>query len=149
MKYENRAGFTLMEIALVFGLFAVVGVLTLPLGIESYRNYLMSYEVRNLVSVIRRAENLSITQAHSTSYGVALLPNDFVIFQGSSYVSRNPSFDEMYDRSSAVNVTTTPPISEIVFAPISGLPNATATFFLSNELNTLSVDLNSQGVLNW
>ena len=142
-------GFTLIEFVIVLGVLVLIIALGLPVGFESYRNYLLNYEARNLVSVLRRAETLSITQAHSTSYGVALITDKFVIFQGPSYALRNHSFDESYDKSSAINVTTTPPISEMSFAPISGLPNATATFVLSNEVNALSVELNAQGVVSW
>lgn len=144
-----RGGFTLIEFIVVLGVLILISALGLPVGFESYRNYLLSHEVRNLVSVLRRAENLSLTQAHSTSYGVALMPDKFVIFQGSSYALRNQSFDELYDKSSVVDVTTAPSISEVSFAPISGLPNATTTFILSNEANSLRVELNAQGIVDW
>lgn len=142
-------GFTLIEFAVVLGMLTIILAFGLPVGFENYKNYLLNREVKSLVSVLRRAENLSLTQAHSTNYGIAFSPERFVIFQGASYASRNQSFDEFYDKSEIIDVTITPPVSEISFAPVSGLPSATATFVLENGTNSIIIKLNGQGVVDW
>lgn len=139
-------GFTFIEIAVVVGILGLIFVLGLPVGIEAYKNYLLTSEIRNFLTIIRRAENLAFSNNYESAHGLALEPDRFVLFRGNSYALRNPSFDEEYLRSPSISVTG---FSELIFSPLSGTPNATATITFSNNLRSQELSINEAGVIFW
>jgi len=146
LKHKSGAGFTIMELVIVIGIFAVVLAFGLPIGLDSYRNYLLTSEQRNLVSILRRAENLSLANNGGLPHGVALGEGQYVLYQGSSYAVRNQAFDENYPRVSSVAVSSTP---EINFLNLSAMPSVTGTIVLSNGLRSLTITVNDQGAILW
>lgn len=138
--------FTLIEVAIVFGIFALISVIGLPVGIDAYRNYLLTSETRNILSILRRAQSLSFSNSYEKSYGMAVEPQNFVLFQGNSFDDRNQAFDEDYPRETSVTISG---FSEIIFSRFSGRPNATTSIVLSNQLRSQSMDINEEGVINW
>lgn len=135
-----------MELVIVTAIFAVVLAFGLPIGLDSYRNYLLTSEARNLVSVLRRAENLSLANNGGLPHGVAVEAGQYVLYEGVSYAARNPSFDENYPRVSLVTVSSTP---EINFTNLSAQPSVTGTIVLSNGVRSLAITINDQGVILW
>lgn len=142
----EKEGFTLIEIGIVFAIFALIAGLGLPLGIDAYRNYLLTSETRNIISILRRAENLAFSNSYNSAYGISFQPDRFVIFQGESYATRNSIFDENYLKTTGITASSTP---EIIFSPLSGLPNSSTTIILSNGIRSQAVSINSQGVIDW
>jgi prepilin-type N-terminal cleavage/methylation domain-containing protein len=138
-------GFTIIELVIVFAIFALVASFGLPLGFDAYRNYLLTSEARNLLSILRRAENLALANNYSSDHGVFLGPNQFVIFQGSSYASRNPVFDENYPLNPSITVSSTP---EVVFSRLAATTTAT-TITLSNNTKSITITINNQGSIDW
>src|SRR3989344_986326 len=124
-------GFTLVEIAVTIGIFSVIIAITAPVALDSYLNYLLTAEMRNIVSLIRRAENLSLANDGYASHGISFQSNRYVIFRGNSYAARNITLDEISPRTEIINISGG---KEIVFLPISGMPNSTITLSLNNNL---------------
>ena len=118
----------------------------LPISLDSYRSYILTSETKNLLSVVRRAQSLAVANDHETSHGVSLENDNFVLFQGSSFAGRDPAFDENYPKSPSVIITG---FDEIVFSQISGLPNATTTIILKNDLNEQTISINEYGTIFW
>lgn len=143
---KSNQGFTFIEIVIVLGILGVMLAIGLPISLEVYRNYLLTAEVRNLLSILRRAENLVFANVGGSNHGVALQSDKFVLFQGPAYTLRLPAYDEEYLRAPSVTVTG---FSEIVFAPLSGKPNATATIVFTNGLRSETLDINAEGTIIW
>ncbi|KKU99015.1 MAG: hypothetical protein UY32_C0008G0006 [Candidatus Jorgensenbacteria bacterium GW2011_GWC1_48_8] len=127
----------------LFSLFLILGW---PIGLDAYRNYLLTAETRNLLSIIRRAETNAFANKNKSAHGVAIQSDQFVLFQGPSYAGRTAAYDEEYLKSGTVTVSG---VVEIVFAQISGKPNASATIVLSNELRSQTISVNNEGTINW
>lgn len=139
-------GFTLVEVVIVLGIFGLILAIGLPVGIDAYRNYLLTSENRNLMSVLRRAEEFAFSNKNESDYGVYLEGNNFVLFKGSSFAGRDENYDEEYPREPSVLIGG---FTEIVFSRNSGNPNATATIVLSNNLASQSIDINEEGAIFW
>lgn len=144
--YKTLAGFTLIEVLIVLGLFGVLFGISLPISLDSYRSYILTSETKNLLSVVRRARSLAIANDHGISHGVSLESDRFILFQGSSFAGRDSAFDENYPRSPSVTITG---FDEIVFSQISGLPNVTTTITLKNDLNEQTISINEYGTIFW
>ena len=144
-KQLSRA-FTILEMLVVFGIFAVIFAVTLPFTIETYRHHILSSETKNIVSVLRRAQGYSLTNSLESSFGVSLQGTQSVIFRGVNYANRIQSYDEIYPISGTVTVTGP---SEIIFEQVSGRPNTSATITLVSEAKTQTVTVNAQGVIDW
>jgi len=143
---STQRGFSLIEISLTSALIALILVLALPFGINAFRNYLMIFETRNIVTILRHAQTFAITNTYEGRYGVAFLADQMVLFRGDTYNTRNQSFDEIYPRSTAVTVSAP---SEIVFESLSGNPNAISSIIISNGQNNLEININGHGVIDW
>jgi len=146
MEDKSGAGFTIIEVVIVFAIFGMLLAIGLPIGLDAYRNYLLTSEVRNLLSILRRAENQAFANNRASPHGLSIQTDRFVLFQGSSYALRNQDFDEEYLKSGTVTTSGT---AEIVFAQISGKPNASATIILSNGLRSQTITINDEGTINW
>ncbi len=142
----DMRSFTLIEVVIVAAIFAILITLGLPVGLDAYRNYLLTSETRNLLSILRRAENHAFSNAHASPHGVAIEEDRFILFQGTSYASRTAAYDEEYLKSGAVTASGT---TEIVFSQLSAKPNASATIVLSNELRSQTITINDEGTINW
>lgn len=135
-----------MEVIIVLGIFAILFAVGLPIGLDAYRNYLLNSETINLVSFLRRAQNMSFSNVNEVPHGIYMSEDKFIIFEGASYASRNVSADEDFYRSASVSISGP---TEIVFAPLSGNPNIGGSFILSNLLRIQSVEINEQGTIFW
>lgn len=143
---SRAEGFTLIEVAVVFAIIAFVAAIGIPLGLDSYRHYLLSSEARNLLTVFRRAQTLAMANTYGASFGVKLQSGSFTIFRGSSFAGRDQSFDEDYLRSGAITVTG---FDEVVFSPLSGAPSVISTITVSNSLRSMDIIINSHGTIIW
>jgi prepilin-type N-terminal cleavage/methylation domain-containing protein len=142
----RRDGFTLVEMVIVVALMTSFALLGIPFGVEAYRDYVLTSTTRDIVSVLRRAEALAIANTSSSPYGVAFRVDRVMLFKGATYSSRNPAYDEEHSFVPAVVVAAP---SEVVFAPLSGMPSAAVSLAVGNGLRSQSVDINIHGVVDW
>ena len=145
-QVKSQKGFTLLEIIIVIGLFALLVGISIPFGLDVYRSYVLISETRNMVSFLRRAETLSFTNTRNDSYGVMIMNDRFVVFRGASFATRDTAFDEEYLRSPLVIVSG---IAHIVFAAVTGRPDIMGTTTFSNGVNEQTVFINEHGTLFW
>lgn len=143
---STKSGFTIFEILFVMGLFVFLGAISLPYSIDAYKHYILSTETQMIVGVLRRAQDMAISNKYGDSFGVSVQQNQYILFQGTSYSSRNVPFDEFYPKSESITVT---PINETVFQQLSGKPGQTTTLTLTTTVGTQKIDINSQGTINW
>lgn len=146
-KKSFPLGFTVLELVLVFAIVGVLAGIGIPIGIDGYRSYLLTAETKNAIAFLRRTQNLALTNRNQSSFGLSILSNQYVLFQGASYASRNPAYDEAYPRGS--NITITGSTTEIVFEALSGKSNVSTTMTFSNGYNVQTIGINNQGTIFW
>lgn len=138
-------GFTLFEILISLGILAVIVAAALPSLTNVYFGFQLTPERDNLIGVLRKAQSLAFTNQNQSPYGIYLLENQYVVFKGSSYATRDPAFDEKFAKPSGITISG---LSEIVFTPLSGVPDRTGAFDLTNGRQTLSIQINEEGTIN-
>lgn len=138
-------GLTVIEILVVIGILAILFAIGLPISINFYFDYILISERDTLVSTLTYARNLALINANESDHGLFLAPNNLVIFQGSSYASRNVSEDKNFPRASAVAISGP---NEIVFKSLSS-QTASSTYGLSNARRTFNVYVNSEGRIEY
>lgn len=138
-------GFTLVETLFVIGLITLLLVLILPFGLEFYENQQLSATTQNIIQILRRAQLKSISQELDSSYGVYLTNDNFILFKGVSYLLRDPQYDEVFDIPTSIESNG---INEVVFSRLEGQPNITGNIVLTNNRDTMRININEVGRIN-
>lgn len=144
MNHKSKRGFTLIEVMLTMSLMALLALLASPF----YGRFIFSQEV----SVVRdelngsfaKAQLYSMTGKNASPWGVAVSGGDIILFQGSSFASRDQNLDEVFAIHPRVTVFG---ISAVVFAPVTGRPDSQPTITISGNGATEIFTMNNEGVL--
>jgi len=140
-------GFSLLEILLSLALFAVLFGVGAPLLSGAYADFSLRSEEARFVNFLRRAEHFAFSNVGESPHGVSLQPDSFVLFRGSSYVSRESEYDEVYERSSRLSFSGP---SEIIFSQRSGFPLAASDWLLTQgDIQVGNVRVNAYGAIFW
>ena len=106
---QAKNGFTFVELVTVI---AIISIL-MTIGIPSYRVYQKRIELdqqaEQIISILRQAQNQSMTLLHNQNFGVHFEEDKFVLFEGEIYSSSDsdnmtyslPSTLQIYDISLA------------------------------------------------
>lgn len=138
----RNPGFTLLEVALVITLVVIISAFTVPIGINFYRNQTLNEASDGILSVLRRSQNHAAFGKNDSDFGVKILSDTYVLFEGSSYVSRDTSKDASFNISMGVTATGA---DEIVFTKLTGVPNATGSITITAGNTTKTIEINAQG----
>lgn len=139
---KKGEGFTLLELLLVVGTAIIIGALTVPVGVRFFQTQSLDESVSTLLSNLRRAEAQAMFQKNDSAFGIKFLTNSYVLFQGNSYVARIQSEDESFSLAGGVAVSG---IEEVVFAKLTGVPNATGTPTITSGGDSRMLNINAQG----
>jgi prepilin-type N-terminal cleavage/methylation domain-containing protein len=139
-------GFTLIEIIVVIGIFAILGTFGLFATLDSYRSSTLSGERASLVSILSRARANSLSNIDGLPHGVHITPTNYTIFEGSSYDTRAVNMDQTISASNSINHGTS--TEDIIFSPLSATTTQ-ATITLSNGVRSETIEVNSEGMINW
>ncbi|MBI2337950.1 prepilin-type N-terminal cleavage/methylation domain-containing protein [Candidatus Daviesbacteria bacterium] len=139
-------GFTLIELILVVAIISFIALLSSPF----YSRFLLQNAVDNtkdqLVGSLRKAQTYSMMGKRGSAWSVNFSTNTITLYKGTSFASRDASFDEKFSVNPNVSVAG---ITDISFARATGLPApAGATINISSANNNKSVTVNSQGVVS-
>ncbi len=140
---DKKNGFTLIEIAIVTAIIAVIFMLGAPVAWEFYQQYQLDSESELVESLLRQARDQTMINRNESVHGLYLSSSNFVIFQGPTYATRNQTEDQIFPRSGGVSVAGP---AEIVFTVFSG-QTASSTYILSNQFRQRSVGVNSEGMV--
>lgn len=134
-----------MELVVVMGIVAIIGLATLPMGINFIRRQNLDDTTDMVVSLLRQAHTQTVLKKYDAAYGVKLLSDSYVLFQGSSYNSRVQSYDLVTPVSGSISFSG---ITEIVFEQYTGLPNVDGVIMITSGSETRSIDINEQGTVD-
>ena len=139
LRSGESVGFTLIELLLAVSLVAIIGVFMFPVGISFHRSQMLSETTSGVETALRKAQNFAMTGKNETSYGVKILDDSYIIFEGDTFDSRVTSEDEVYRKSASVDSSGA---DEVVFHELTGLPDPSAVvvFAVGGKENSLFID---------
>lgn len=153
----GAAGLTLIEIIVVIAIFTILGGLGLMVSMDSYRGYAFRGERDSLITVLQKARSESMnnmcrgaTCTTGKLHGVALQPGQYVLFQGTSYATRDTALDE-YVASGYAGVHAAPgSLTEVVFDQLSGDVHLPGTItLLGDDGHTSTITVGGEGEITW
>lgn len=143
----KNSGFTLWEITIVLAIMAVLFSVGLFANMELYRQRVLGAERDTIVSVLKRARSEAQNNINEAGHGVYFgSASNYVIFQGTTYASRNPAYDENFDRSSGLTLSGP---AEVDFSPLDASSNVSGTISVSNGMQSAGISVNYEGMVNW
>ncbi len=144
---SNECGFTLTEILVSVSLIAIAGVILVPLYQSFEQKNQLDLVTLSLAQNFRRSQILAQSVSGDSSWGVKIGTTTATIFKGSSFITRDPSFDETYEFSPTITATGT---SEIIFSKLYGLPQPTGTLTLTNSnLDSRNLLIGEKGTITF
>lgn len=138
------SGLTIFELLIVIGILTVLFGLSAPVAANFYRDYQLDSDKNLLVSLLRQASNNAIINRNQAPHGIYWDANNFIVFQGQTYVGRNATYDRIFPRTTSVTIAGP---TEIVFTQLSGR-TASSTYSLSNDINIFNIYINSEGSIS-
>jgi len=131
MNYQKikTKGFTFIELLIVIAILGILTAGSISIFVFFQKRSQLNSDAEKIVNVLRLAQSKTLASDSLSQYGVyfdeSVSPHQYVLFQGSSFAGRNPSFDKMYGLSSKVefydiNLSGS---NEIVFERITGIAN--------------------------
>lgn len=146
-KYNYTKGFTLIEILITLAIILTLAGTGLIFGLQQYRFYVLQYETDNIISMLRSARSKAMNNINDSNHGVYFNTNNYIVFQGSSYDSRNAAYDEILQKSPIINITGE---TEIVFKKLRGdTSTGSGEVNISNGAKTKTITLNDEGRISW
>jgi prepilin-type N-terminal cleavage/methylation domain-containing protein len=140
------AGFTIFEFLVVTGIFAVLASISLFVGFDVYRSTAFHDEVRTAATLLATARSRAMSNTNAAPHGVAILPSQYVVFEGASY-GANPAQDEATAAAPSVSRIG---MTEVVFAQLTG--DATVTggdLVLTDGVHSSTIAINNEGRIDW
>jgi len=144
---KPNSGFTVLEIMIVVVMITAIASLGLTVGYDVYRSGTLSAERDIIVSSMQKARNFAITNVGESDHGIYLEDDKHTIFRGSSYATRDMSYD--------LEIVNSPRITssgelEFVFEQLSGDGLMTGTTTITDDRGiSRSISINEEGRINW
>lgn len=145
-KSGFSSGLSLIEVLLVIAILAFLVFLTLPLSVDFYKNQQLNTVADEIVQALRRAQNKAVSGESDKKFGVYITTGEYVLFQtDSNYIGRDQSFDEKFKVVDLINFSS---INEVVFSKLTGLPSVSGKIILTNDTDSLAIDINRGGAVS-
>ena len=141
-------GFTLIELLLSIGIITLLVGMSLPIYASFVSRNDLDLTTQNIVSALRRAQTYARGVRSDSQWGVAVLPGQAVLYKGTTYASRDSSFDETISIPSTITSSGT---GDIAFAKLSGATFAEGSIILTSSASndTRTISFNVKGMVNY
>ncbi|PIZ88822.1 MAG: hypothetical protein COX90_02540 [Candidatus Nealsonbacteria bacterium CG_4_10_14_0_2_um_filter_38_17] len=150
----KRNGISLFEVVVVVGIVLCLIAIAVPALRFFQRDSDLNNSAEEIINTLRLAQSKTVASEGSSKWGVyfnnATMPHKYTLFKGSSYATREISFDEIHNLPSLVEISAISLGSgnEVVFNKVSGgaIPSGNVVIRLVNETSkTKSVYIDSAG----
>ncbi|PKM91758.1 hypothetical protein CVU82_00945 [Candidatus Falkowbacteria bacterium HGW-Falkowbacteria-1] len=139
-------GFSLLEILLTVSILALLAGVLSPVYFSMQSRDSLEAKTETVVSSLRRAQILSMTGENDSSWGLKILENEVVVFEGNDYLTRDTVYDDIIKIDSKI---ITSGLDEIVFNKIVGDTNDTGVVTLKSTTQERNIDINKKGIVNY
>ena len=142
-----KKGFTLVEMLLVLTAISVLAGIGIPVYYTIQGRNDMDMSVQTAVLSLRRAQLLSTGSSGNSVWGVYFATGTATVFRGTSYISRNTTYDEVND----IGTTTAPSgLNNITYSKVYGRPSVTGTITIRSTANeTRNITINQKGTISY
>lgn len=147
---NSQSGFTIIEILVVLTIFIFIAGFALFVSMDSYRGFAFRSERDTIISVLQKARSQAISNiclgsgcSDGKPHGVRFTGSQYIIFQGPSYASRDPSVDQIIAANSTLTFSPTPPI-DIIFNQLDAT-GAGGTFTINGSGHSSQISVNTEG----
>lgn len=145
--WKLRRGFTLIETMLAIALIAVLSGLSIVFYTSFQNKNSLDLATNTITQSLRRAQVLSRAMDGDSTWGLNVQSGSITVFKGASYAARDITYDETFD--TPTNITPSG-LSEVVFTKLTGDPNSTGTFTLTNaDGETSAITINGKGMISY
>ena len=128
-----------MTIGILVILFGMAGAI----GFNFYLGYQIDSEARLLNALFQQARNLAMTNNYESDHGVHYDADEYILFQGTTFTSRDQSKDRTFPRTTEISIVGP---SELVFTALSG-QTASSTYTLTQENINRYIYVNAEGLV--
>lgn len=143
----NQHGFTLVELLLSVAIMTMLIGLSLPVYETFVRRNDLDLTAQNIAGAIRRAEVYARGVKNDSTWSIEFLSSGVTIFKGSTYSTRDTSYDEIVSLPGSVSISGD---SEMIFSKLSGSPDAAGTITLTSSTNdTRTIAVNAKGMVSY
>lgn len=147
--FAPAKGFTLIEVLTVLGLFTLLAGLGLFASMDLYRGSSFHSERDLLVALLQHARAQAVNNicrgmcTDGVAHGVKIGSGNYIVFQGSSYASRDATQDQTFATSPLV---TSSGDTEVVFAQLTGvaMPPAVIVLRIGGQVSTTTIEPNGR-----
>jgi type II secretory pathway pseudopilin PulG len=141
----NERGFTIVEILIMVTISSLIAVSSLPI----YGNLQSSTNIREnahlLIQNFRLVRERAESGFHDLGHGIKFRGDNYVLYQGPSFSSRDSDFDRIINPKG--NVTFMGSIDEVNFSKGLAEPDATGTIMIQYPGGkSIEVEINSLGI---
>ncbi len=134
-----------MELIVVAVILALLLLLSIGALFSIKTRSNLESDAQRIINTLRLARNKTISSEQANTYGVYFdnlsSPQKYILFGGTSFASRNPSYDTVFNLSSEINfqeINLGPP-TEVVFSRIIGTANYAGNIKLKSTQNPSQV----------
>lgn len=143
---DGMRGFTLIEMLLSVSILATLAALSLPVYQSFYNRNELDITAQNLASAFRRAQTYARAGHNDSQWGVEIQPAAITVFKGSTFGSRDTSYDEV----TVMSGTSVGGLGEVLFDKLTGAPTSTGSVTLTSVNNeTRTVTINAKGMVSY
>ena len=144
MKTRLLPGLTLIEVLIVIGIVAALASIGIFVSMNLYHGYTLVSQRDQLVTLMQKARSQSLYNTNQASHGIYIAPTQFILFQGGSYLTRTPSYDEVVERDPVIIVSGH---SEVVFEQLNAKLPTPVSITLAQDSRSMSIIINEEGAI--
>lgn len=118
--------FTLIEALVTVGILTILASLIIPVFYFFQKESDLNNSVQEIINMLRLAQNKTLASEGASQWGIYFFSNQYVLFKGNNFASREISFDEISRLPESVEIYLTDlngGSSEAVFDRILGTTN--------------------------
>lgn len=146
----TRRGFTMIEVLVVTGVFAVLAAFGLIVGIDTYARASFHSDAENAVALLQKARSEAINNINESPHGVYFGDaSNLLLFRGLHY---DPASQELeIEKAKSASYSDTCVNHEVVFSRLSGdavAPCAITTASINAAAPTV-ITINAEGGIDW
>jgi len=142
---STSLGFTLIEILLSVALITLIMGFSVPFYSSLQSKNSLSVSASALTQSLREAKLRSQAVDGDSPWGVYVEIESIILFQGATYATRNPGYDQTFDLPQGIVPTG---LNEVVFTKLEGQPSQIGSITLTHSNGpTVDLTINEKGMV--